>query len=138
MNVPLIAARLQPTPAPGAGRASNADGDLAVGVPEPTVWVARYAVSCLPQELEEAASFTVWVECRGPGRWFVTDGLGCYDAAGTRRCEPRRSERTEAWESVVGFADSESALAVAMHIARTMRVRGTTAADVLAERDGDS
>src|SRR5690606_407223 len=62
-------------------------------VPEPTVRVTRYEVSCLPQDNINAHHFTITVEWRGDDRWAVLHHGFCLGADGEWDYEPRPSSR---------------------------------------------
>lgn len=105
-------------------------------IPEPTVEVTAYRVSCLPADHPEAYIFSLKVERRSsnPDRWAVTDGVRCYTAKGTKGYESNPSSRTKNF--LRWYRHSlEDALALAKRIAPTMTCNGFTIADVLARRD---
>lgn len=119
-------------------------------VPEPTVRVTRYEVSCLPGgqvDYAEGDMFTITVEYRGAGRWAVknrgrilgADGTWSfgYDGPFSDR-EPITDEEhaalhagQDAWRDAHRF-DEETALRLAREQAPTLQIRGWTVADALA------
>lgn len=104
--------------------------DTGAPVPEPSVHVTAYAVSCVPEDNINAFHFTAKVEYRGRGGWAVTDGFYVYAADGSRAHQSIPTERTE--EFLAKFRHSESdAIALAKRIAPTLRVNGYTVADAL-------
>jgi hypothetical protein len=105
-----------------------------VNVPEPTVRITEYSVSCLPQDDVNADLFTLTVVERAPGRWAVTRGSFCYDADGKREFESNPTGRTEEFRARFRFT-LDDALALAKRVAPTMTVNGRTVADVLARTD---
>lgn len=120
-------------------------------VPEPTVRVTRYEVSCLPEDLSDAwaGNFTVTVEYRGEGLWSVSQGehrkLGADGTwswgyrwqEGTR--EPVTDEERDDYERGRGEwlaahrFDEETALRLAREAAPLLKIRDFTVADALAE-----
>ena len=103
-------------------------------VPEPTVRVTAYSVSCVPEDNINAPHFTAKVEYRGRGGWAVTDGFHVYAADGSRAHEHIPTERTD--EFLARFRHSElEAVSLAKRVAPTLRVNGYTVADVLARAD---
>lgn len=123
-------------------------------VPEPTVRVTRYKVSCLPEEHDESDTFTITVEYRGAGRWgvfrgecrqFGADGTWSwgYDWDGRDREPATDEERAdyrrgyEEWLAAHRF-DEATALRLAKEAAPLLRVRSFTVADALAWATGDA
>lgn len=93
-------------------------------IPEPTVTVASYRVSCLPEGHPDRRHFALAVTYRIRGDkagFVVTDGVDYYAADGSPQ------------ENPVLFAENE-ALALAKGLAPRMVVNGKTVADVLAWR----
>lgn len=100
-------------------------------VPEPTVRVTRYEVSCLPQDNINAHHFTITVEWRGDDRWAVLHHGFCLGADGEWDDEPRPSSREDDWLETHRF-DLDTALILAKREAPKLTINGLTAADVLA------
>lgn len=95
-------------------------------IPEPTVTVAGYRVSCLPPDHPDARHFTITVtyRTRGDESGFVVRDAGIYfDRDGLFTDEPVLMPEAEA-------------LALAKEIAPIMVVSGSTVTDVLA-RDAE-
>lgn len=103
-------------------------------IPEPTVRVTRYEVSCLPQDDINADLFTLRVEERSKDRWAVLRGGFCYDADGKQEYESIPSERADEFKGRFRF-DLDTALEIAKRIAPTMKVNRWTVADALARAD---
>ena len=124
-------------------------------VPEPTVRVTRYEVSCLPEDLSDAwaGNFTVTVEYRGEGLWSVSQGehrkIGAdgtwswgYRWQGGNREPVTDEERDdyergrEEWLAAHRF-DEETALRLARDAAPHIRLRDLTVADALASASSE-
>jgi hypothetical protein len=102
-------------------------------VPEPTVAVTEYTVSCLPEDHRERHSFTINVEWRGPGDvWAVTHLSMCLDSDGEWDYEMSSSNRTAEWKATHRFP-LDQALALAKAKAPAMTVNGWTVEAVLRE-----
>ncbi len=99
-------------------------------IPEPTVRVTRYEVSCLPQDNINADLFTLTVEERSPGRWAVLRSGFCYDVDGNREYESIPSGRADEFKARFRF-DLDVALAIAKKIAPMIKVNRYTVADAL-------
>lgn len=101
-------------------------------IPEPTVQVTRYEVSCLPEGHELRHSMTINVEYRGRNRYAVLNRLGeALGSDGEWDWEPRPSERDDDWIATHRF-DLDTALNLAKEAAPTMRVGRFTVPDALA------
>ena len=90
-------------------------------IPEPSVLVTRYEVSCLP---EKDYHFALTVESRRDGQWAVLDGPYPLFADGSRDYQALRGDRL----------DLETALALAREQAPQMEINGRTVAEVLSRR----
>lgn len=122
---------------------------IEVTVPEPTVRVVKYEISCLPETSVNRVHWTVTVEYRGDSQWAVCNfgsqhqwgrndekfSFGYSWRDGTR--EPTTDEEwTEyqagraLWLNDHRFSLDE-ALEIAKRIAPEIRVNGKTVADVL-------
>lgn len=117
-------------------------------IPEPTVKVTRYEVSCVPEQDINASMFTITVEYRGGGKWGVFRGghrqLGAdgtwswgYQWPGGDR-EPATDEEHadyerghDVWLAAHRF-DEATALELAAAAAPHIRMNGYTVADALA------
>jgi hypothetical protein len=88
---------------------------------QPQVWVARYAVCCLPPDHPKVAYSVVFAEWRGRtprrDRWVVARMGECLNAAGEWEYEPRGSDRDEEWRAAHEF-DLDRALKLAKQAAR--------------------
>lgn len=103
-------------------------------VPEPTVRVTRYEVSCLPEHHPMRRHFIIHVEPREGDTWAVVQPwqpAPCLGSDGEWDWEMRPSERTEEWLATHRF-DLDTALILAKREAPKLTVNGSTAADVLA------
>ncbi|WP_289009119.1 hypothetical protein [uncultured Thermomonospora sp.] len=100
-------------------------------IPQPTVRITRYEVSCLPEDDINAAAFTLTVEYRGNGKWAVCRRGSCLSADGKWDYEPSSSNRSDEWLSSHRF-DLDTALRLAREAAPKVRVNGYTVADALA------
>lgn len=92
-------------------------------VPEPTVRVTRYEVSCLPEDNINHRHFKLNVEHRGGGRWIVCQGgppRYCLGRDGTWEYE---SAVDDEWIALRTF-DEETALKVAREAAPHVTVNG--------------
>lgn len=126
---------------------------MTADLPEPTVRVTRYEVSCLPEDLSDAyaGNFTITVEYRGGGLWGVSLGghrkLGAdgtwswgYRWQGGDREPVTDEERAdyergrEEWLRVHRF-DEETALRLAREAAPHIKLRHFTVADALARAE---
>ena len=127
-----------------------------VEIPEPSVRVTEYQVSCLPEDFADADLFMLTVRYRGDGRWAVTRGhsrdIPCMNAAGEWSYgvrwadgrEPVSEEEIrayaaarEVWLDAHRF-DEESALLLARGQAPNVVVNGWTVAAVLADSEATS
>lgn len=102
-------------------------------IPEPTVRVTRYDVSCVPPDHIDSIHFTARVEYRGHDLWAVLDGPYCLGTDGEWDYEPSPSNREDDWLETHRF-DLDTALKLAKEAAPKMTVNGYTVADVLARR----
>jgi len=102
-------------------------------IPEPTVEVTRYAVSCLPKDHPDSFHFTLRVEYRGRDRWAVTDGFACLSTDSEWDYEPSSSNRDDNWIKTHRF-DLDTALRLAKEQAPKLTVNGLSIADVLNRR----
>lgn len=103
-------------------------------VPEPTVRVTRYEVSCLPEGHPMWIHMMLRVEYRGPDQWAVVEPFEptpCLGSDGEWSWEPRPSERPDEWKARHRF-DLDTALELAKREAAKLTVNGLIAADVLA------
>lgn len=103
-------------------------------VPEPTVHVTRYLVSCLPLDNINAASFSLTVEHRGRSLWAVVRHGYCLSSAGQWSYESIPSERQDEWLTEHRF-DLDTALKLAKEAAPLVRVNRYTVADALRMAD---
>jgi hypothetical protein len=98
---------------------------------EPTVYVTRYEVSCLPRNDVNAHLFTVVVEERNEDQWAVLlRGVWCLGIDGSWTQEPIPSEREDDWLATHRF-DLDTALKLAREEAPKIKVNGHTVADAL-------
>lgn len=98
------------------------------GVPEPTVRVASYIVSCLP---EDTHNWDITVAYRGDAQWAVVrDNTFCLSAAGTWDYEHIPGERRDEWLAGHRF-DVDTALKLAREQAQLVRVAGLNAQQAL-------
>lgn len=100
-------------------------------IPEPTVRVTRYEVSCLPEGHKMAPHMTVRVEYRGRDRWAVIHDPLCLSACGEWDYEMRTSERAAEWLDAHRF-DLVTALKLAKKHAPLLSVAGWTPMEILA------
>lgn len=126
---------------------------MTADLPEPTVRVTRYEVSCLPEELSDAyaGNFTITVEYRGEGLWGVFHGehrkLGAdgtwswgYRWQGGDREPVTDEERDDyergrqEWLRAHRF-DEETALRLAREAAPHIKLRHFTVADALSRAE---
>lgn len=95
----------------------------AVEIPDPTVAVTRYAVTCLPAGHRMTRHFTIQVEARGGGLWAVLhQGM---EAGPSGAWRPR---------GLGGRFKVTTALELAKRLAPDLTVNGHTVADALAGR----
>jgi hypothetical protein len=100
-------------------------------VPEPTVRVTRYEVSCLPETDVNHRYFKLHVEFRGGGKWAVCQpGMlsFCLSVDGTWDPE---SAITDEWIATHRF-DKDTALRLAREHAPRVEINGLTVAEVVA------
>lgn len=102
---------------------------------EITVRPTEYTVSCFPEGHEDASSWDVKVEYRGPGSWAVTRFHRCYGRRGQEVFEPSPSSRTDSFKKAYRF-DLDTAMAIAKRVAPKVVVNGMTPAQVLARTEG--
>jgi hypothetical protein len=104
--------------------------------PEPipsTAQVTEYRLSLLPDDDLDSQAFEVKVAYRGRDLWAVTRHTLCLASDGTWDYEPSPSNREDDWLVTHRFPLDE-ALRLADAALPSIKVNGTTAADVLAER----
>lgn len=94
---------------------------------EPTV----YTVTCLPEEVEDAAVWALTVEYRGRGLWAVKRHSHCLSRSGEWDYEMQPSSREDEWLAEHRFPLGE-ALDLAKAAAPHVVVNGMTPADLLA------
>lgn len=94
----------------------------------PTVRVARYVVSCVPDDFRDAYQFDVAVEERWPSGWAVLWAGYCLGEDGEWDFEPLPSSRTDEWKATHRFS-LEQALELAMREAPRVTALGMTAAE---------
>jgi hypothetical protein len=81
-------------------------------VPEPTVRVDRYAVSCVDERHPAAPALQIYVEDRGNNYWAVLRGRLCLSMNGEWDWEHVPSERGDEWKREHRFGrDTAKALA---------------------------
>lgn len=104
---------------------------MTAGIPEPTVQVTRYEVSCLPEDDDAKFSMTINVEYRGRDLWAVVRMGEALGVDGEWEYEPSPSNREDGWLETHRF-DLDTALRLAKEAAPKMTVNGYTVADLLA------
>jgi hypothetical protein len=104
-----------------------------MAIPEPTVTVTEYDVSCLPIDHPERYTFTINVSWRGPGDvWAVKRGPWCISADGELDHEPSPSNRNDDFLATHRFP-LDQALALAKEQAPLITVNRWTVEAVLAQ-----
>lgn len=99
-------------------------------IPEPTVTVTEYAVSCLPEDHDGYDSFAVLVEYWPGEGWFVRRSTRFLGGDGPWTF----SDGTAKWKASHRF-DLDTALRLAREATATVTVNGLTVADVLARAE---
>lgn len=100
-------------------------------IPEPTVSISRFSVSCLPAGHDLAPHFRLSVSERDTGKWAVTNLAGqCMSADGRWDDELCPSRRPDGWDTTHRF-DLATALRLAKQAARGLTKDGLTVADAL-------
>lgn len=94
-----------------------------------------YEVGVLPPDHIDAHSFRITVEWRGGEAWAVLHMRYCLGADGEWDWEAHPSERSDDWLATHRFP-LEEALRLAREVAPTVKVNGTTAAELAARKAG--
>lgn len=102
-----------------------------INIPESTVQVTRYEVSCLPEGDDAKFSMTINVEYRGRGLWAVMRMSEALGSDGEWDYEPSPSNREDNWLETHRF-DLDTALRLAKEAAPKLTVNGYAVADLLA------
>ena len=90
-----------------------------------------YTVTCLPEHIEDASSWSLTVEYRGRGLWAVKRHSHNLSRSGEWDWESIPSEREDEWLAEHRFR-LEEALELAKRAAPDVIVNGMTPADLLA------
>lgn len=96
-----------------------------MNVPEPSVRVVAYEVSCVPRDDVNARPFTITVRHVRDDLWIATDGFFCLNEDGVWVQDP---------SGVYNRHNEQTAMRLAVEAAPRMNTLGWTVSDALAAR----
>lgn len=93
-------------------------------IPEPTVQVTHYLVTCVPEDRDPGGYRGISVEYRGDDRWAVLHHSRCLGTDGQWEYEQRTSERDDDWLDTHRF-DEQTAIELAKKHAKQAIANGS-------------